>query len=89
MYSVCRVFYQLLLKHTNDAEATAPSRKSGSRGKKSKAPPAVRNPRLSIPVKKYDYEVFRRLIQFVHCGATNIDVHTVAGNILDDGYRMV
>jgi hypothetical protein len=35
--------------------------------------------RLVIPVKKYEPEVFRMLIQFVHCGSATITENTVAG----------
>ena len=35
--------------------------------------------RLVIPVKKYDPEVFRGLIHFVHCGSITITEETVAG----------
>jgi hypothetical protein len=35
--------------------------------------------RLVIPVKKYHAEVFRMLIQFVHCGSATITEDTVAG----------
>ncbi|XP_060565692.1 uncharacterized protein LOC132724751 [Ruditapes philippinarum] len=35
--------------------------------------------RLIIPVKKYDSEVFRMLVQFIHCGSVNITEETVAG----------
>ncbi|XP_060603175.1 serine-enriched protein-like [Ruditapes philippinarum] len=35
--------------------------------------------RLVILVKKYDSEVFRMLVQFIHCGIVNITEETVAG----------
>ena len=35
--------------------------------------------RLTIPIKKYDSEVFRLLVQFIHCGTVNITEETVAG----------
>ncbi|WAQ94472.1 hypothetical protein MAR_006943, partial [Mya arenaria] len=35
--------------------------------------------RLTIPVHKYDAEVFRMLIQFIHCGAATITDLTVTG----------
>lgn len=35
--------------------------------------------RLVIPVKKYDSEVFRMLVQFIHCGSVNITEDTVTG----------
>ncbi|KAH3715969.1 hypothetical protein DPMN_058685 [Dreissena polymorpha] len=34
---------------------------------------------LTIPVKKYDPEVFRMIIQFIHCGYATIDDVTVTG----------
>jgi hypothetical protein len=40
--------------------------------------------RLVIPVKKYDSEVFRMLVQFIHCGIVNITEETVAGKYLSD-----
>ena len=39
--------------------------------------------RVTIPVKKYDVEVFRMLIQFVHCGSITITDKTVAGKFLN------
>ncbi|WAQ94468.1 GPRS-like protein [Mya arenaria] len=37
--------------------------------------------RLAIPVHKYDAEVFRMLIQFIHCGTATITDQTVTGLI--------
>ncbi|KAL5007694.1 hypothetical protein ScPMuIL_016500 [Solemya velum] len=34
---------------------------------------------LVIPVVKYDADVFRSLIEFVHCGTVKIEMKTVAG----------
>ena len=39
-------------------------------------------PKVVIPVKKYDAEVFRMLVEFVHCGQVNISEGTVAGKHL-------
>ncbi|WAQ94463.1 hypothetical protein MAR_006934 [Mya arenaria] len=35
--------------------------------------------RLTIPVHKYDAEVFRMLMQFIHCGTATITDQTVTG----------
>ncbi|WAQ94458.1 GPRS-like protein [Mya arenaria] len=35
--------------------------------------------RLTIPIHKYDAEVFRMLIQFIHCGTATINDQTVTG----------
>lgn len=35
--------------------------------------------KLEIPVKKYDSEAFRMLVEFIHCGSVNITEDSVAG----------
>ena len=40
----------------------------------------VSSERLLIPVQKYDAEVFRMLIQFVHTGTAYVTQQSVAGN---------
>ncbi|XP_060565768.1 serine-enriched protein-like [Ruditapes philippinarum] len=77
-----RIMYQLILKHMS-MEA-ADQEKNLKKNKKSKKNATVGigrslSQRLIIPVKKYDSEVFRMLVQFIHCGSVNITEETVAG----------
>ncbi|XP_060595374.1 serine-enriched protein-like [Ruditapes philippinarum] len=79
-----RVMYQLILKHMSmEAADKERNAKSNKKSKKStcKAVGIGRSlsQRLVIPVKKYDSEVFRMLVQFIHCGIVNITEETVAG----------
>jgi hypothetical protein len=63
-----RVLYQLIIKHLNLREAELKYNK-----------PPVCGGRLTIPVRKYDTEVFRMLIQFVHSGTATITDTAVFG----------
>ena len=38
--------------------------------------------RLTIPVRKYDPEVFRMIILFIHCGTAIISDKTVSGKFV-------
>ncbi|XP_045167803.1 serine-enriched protein-like [Mercenaria mercenaria] len=69
--SIFRVLYQLIIKHLNLRET----------GLKYTIQPSLRHygDRLIIPVRKYDAEVFRMLIQFVHSGTATITDSTVFG----------
>ena len=44
----------------------------------------VSNERLVIPVHKYDAEVFRMLIQFVHTGTAYVTTENVTGELDTD-----
>ena len=48
--------------------------------KKSRATTSRITERLVIPVRKYDAEVFRMLVQFVHSGSAYITQENVSGN---------
>ncbi|XP_060581012.1 serine-enriched protein-like, partial [Ruditapes philippinarum] len=63
-----KVLYQLIIKHLNLREAELKYNK-----------PSVCGGRLTIPVRKYDTEVFRMLIQFVHSGTATITDTAVFG----------
>ena len=77
--------YQLILKHMAMEEADKErNAKKNKKSKKSTCNQSVGigrslSQRLVIPVKKYDSEVFRMLVQFIHCGSVNITEETVAG----------
>ena len=47
---------------------------------KKRRPESVPIERLQIPVQRYDAEVFRMLIQFIHSGTAYITVENVSGN---------
>ncbi|XP_045167806.2 serine-enriched protein-like [Mercenaria mercenaria] len=66
-----KVLYQLIIKHLNIRET----------GLKYAKPSPLRHygDRLTIPVRKYDAEVFRMLMQFVHSGTATISDSTVFG----------
>ncbi|XP_045167802.2 serine-enriched protein-like [Mercenaria mercenaria] len=80
-----RVMYQLILKHMS--MSAADEDRNAKKNKKSKKNTCNRSvgigrslsQRLVIPVKKYDSEVFRMLVQFIHCGSVTITEETVAG----------
>ncbi|KAH3706439.1 serine-enriched protein-like isoform X2 [Dreissena polymorpha] len=76
-----RIFYDLIRKHMSikNSEEKVQSKKGKS---KDTAPAGISWPsseKLVIPVRKYDAEVFRLLVQFVHCGTVNINEDTVVG----------
>jgi hypothetical protein len=77
--------YQLLLKHmamTATEEEEKTSKKKKSKKFTCNQPIGIGRSllqRLVIPVKKYDHDVFQKLIQFIHCGTVNITEETVAG----------
>ncbi|XP_060560656.1 uncharacterized protein LOC132720519 [Ruditapes philippinarum] len=78
------VMYQLILKHMSmEAADKKRNAKSNKKSKKGTCKAVGRgrslSQRLVIPVKKYDSEVFRMLVQFIHCGIVNITEETVAG----------
>ncbi|KAL5006817.1 hypothetical protein ScPMuIL_015623 [Solemya velum] len=62
------VFYHLILKHLREQSS---NKKSGTS--------ITSTTNLVIPVVKYDADVFRSLIEFVHCGTAKIEMKTVAG----------
>ncbi|KAL3831594.1 hypothetical protein ACJMK2_023331 [Sinanodonta woodiana] len=71
-----RYFYSLILKHMKNAEENRTSKRLPLR--KSKKCYRKSN-HLEIPIRSYDIDVFRRLIQFVHSGTVNITMKTVVG----------
>ena len=85
IFSFYRVLYQLILKHMSIQPKKIKKNKK-STGKKSVGISRSLSERLVIPVKKYDSEVFRMLIQFVHCGSVNITEDTVAGKFIFKQY---
>ncbi|KAJ8303851.1 hypothetical protein KUTeg_017434 [Tegillarca granosa] len=65
-----RTFYHLIIKHQKKQEMSFEKK-----GKKKKTSAK----HLTIDVKKYDANVFRKIIQFVHCGSVDITMENVAG----------
>lgn len=79
--------YQLILKHMSMKAADEERNAKNKKSKKSSTNRSVGigrslSEKLVIPVKKYDSEVFRMLVQFIHCGSVNITEDTVAGKCL-------
>jgi len=64
----------MILKAEKDKEFT---KKSGS--KKFRKLKKNKVNQLIINVENYDAEVFRKIIEFVHCGAVDMDIHSVVG----------
>ncbi|KAL4222033.1 hypothetical protein ACF0H5_018076 [Mactra antiquata] len=62
-----KVFYQLIMRHLRE-ESSKPSKLFSQYGH-----------RLTIPVKKYDTDVFRTLIQFIHSGSASLNDRNVVG----------
>ena len=57
-------------------------KKTSKSGKRNKGQCGmVSNERLVIPVHKYDAEVFRMLIQFVHTGTAYVTTENVTGEL--------
>ena len=73
------MFQKLISKHGNRIETDLRVK----RNMKYSQHPAKHVPRLSsrvtIPMKKYDPEVFQGLVQFVHCGSIEISEANVVG----------
>ncbi|KAL5007453.1 hypothetical protein ScPMuIL_016259 [Solemya velum] len=64
-----RAFYQLILKHTRTEQT----------GRKSMKSRKIANHKIIVPVLNYEVDVFRSLIQFIHCGTIRITLNTVTG----------
>ncbi|KAK3581996.1 hypothetical protein CHS0354_030948 [Potamilus streckersoni] len=71
-----RPFYSLILNHLKNASANRTSKKSTPR-KNTKC--SRKCQQFEIPIRTYDIDVFRRLIQFVHSGSVSITMETVVG----------
>ncbi|CAC5393795.1 unnamed protein product [Mytilus coruscus] len=69
-----RVLYNLILKKQKEAEF---QRKADKKDKKKKIP--VKSDKITIIVKKYEPEDFRKIIQFIHSGSVDINSSCVAG----------
>ncbi|KAK6179317.1 hypothetical protein SNE40_011706 [Patella caerulea] len=63
-----RVLYQLILHNQREVKVN----KKKVKGEKLKG-------KLVIEMKKYDEEVFRRFISFIHCGKIKVDTNTLIG----------
>ena len=75
---IIRVFHQLILEHLhmrNDKKGRKSSKSKRGRSE------TVTRERLQIPVRRYDAEVFRMLIQFIHSGTAYITVENVSVNV--------
>ena len=75
-----RVFHHLIIKHQHMQHDSKKAKKSSKSSKKSRATTSGFIERLVIPVRKYDAEVFRMLVQFVHSGSAYITQENVSGN---------
>ncbi|CAC5397574.1 unnamed protein product [Mytilus coruscus] len=69
-----RVLYNLILKKQKEAEF---QRKADKKDKKNKT--SVQSDKVTIVVKKYEPEDFRKIIQFIHSGSVDINSSCVAG----------
>ena len=74
-----RVFYQLILKQIQIEEML--QQKAKKHGGKAARSDCFAD-KLTIHVRKYDAEVFRMLIQFVHSGIVAISDKNVCGKLL-------
>ncbi|KAL3831593.1 hypothetical protein ACJMK2_023330 [Sinanodonta woodiana] len=71
-----RSFYKLILKHLKKPGVNrTPKRSTPRKNKKC----SRKSQHLEVPVRTYDTDVFRRLIQFVHSGSVSITMETVVG----------
>ncbi|XP_076075369.1 serine-enriched protein-like [Mytilus galloprovincialis] len=68
------VLYNRILKKQKEAEF---QRKADKKDKKNKA--SVQSDKVTIVVKKYEPEDFRKIIQFIHSGSVDINSSCVAG----------
>ncbi|KAK3581998.1 hypothetical protein CHS0354_030950, partial [Potamilus streckersoni] len=69
-----RSFYSLILKHAKKVEENlTPKKLTPSKNKKC----SRESQYLEIPIRSYDTDVFRRLIQFVHSGSVSVTMNTV------------
>ena len=79
--SFFRVFHHLIIKHQRMPEDVKKDKRSSKSTKKSHMTTSgLHKQRLLIPVRKYDSEVFRMMIQFVHTGSAYITDENVSGN---------
>ncbi|VDI82329.1 Hypothetical predicted protein [Mytilus galloprovincialis] len=69
-----RVLYNLILKKQKEAEF---QRKADKKDKKKKT--SVKSDKVTIVVKKYEPEDFKKIIQFIHSGSVDINSSCVAG----------
>lgn len=67
-----RVLYNLILKKQRDSVFKS---KADKKNRKTQ----TNTDKLTIVVKKYDPEDFRKIIQFIHCGSIDINSSCVAG----------
>ncbi|XP_071153050.1 serine-enriched protein-like [Mytilus edulis] len=69
-----RVLYNLILKKQKEAEFQSNVDKKDKKKKK-----AVKSNKVTIIVKKYEPEDFRKIIQFIHSGSVDINCSCLAG----------
>ncbi|VDI64169.1 Hypothetical predicted protein [Mytilus galloprovincialis] len=69
-----RVLYNLILKKQKEAEF---QRKADKKDKKKKT--SIQSDKVTIVVKKYEPEDFKKIIQFIHSGSVDINSLCVAG----------
>ncbi|CAC5393794.1 unnamed protein product [Mytilus coruscus] len=69
-----RMLFNLILKKQKEAEF---QRKADKKDKKKRTP--VKSDKVTIVVKKYEPEDFRKIIQFIHSGSVDINSSCVAG----------
>ncbi|CAG2218891.1 unnamed protein product [Mytilus edulis] len=72
-----RVLYNLILKKQKEAEFQRKADKKDKKNKKNKS--SIQSDKVTIVVKKYEPEDFRKIIQFIHSGSVDINSSCVAG----------
>ncbi|XP_076109061.1 serine-enriched protein-like [Mytilus galloprovincialis] len=69
-----RVLYNLILKKQKEAEFQSKADKNGKQKKTT-----VKSDKVTIVVRKYEPEDFKKIIQFIHSGSVEINSSCVAG----------
>jgi len=67
------------IRSTEEERRRSPKHKKRSKRSFGISPPL--SSKLIIPVRRYDPEVFRMLVQYVHCGMVVINSENVAGKL--------
>lgn len=84
---ICRVMFQLVLSQEKKITEKKNRRcgfifKTLQRKRSSHMKRQETNEKLCIPISEYDVKVFRKFIDFVHCGSVEVDASTVIGKCI-------
>ncbi|KAH3807663.1 hypothetical protein DPMN_136010 [Dreissena polymorpha] len=81
MASRSRIMFELIQKHIHlrISEQSKVTKTKKIKGKSPVGLSQLSSEKLKIPITNYDAEVFRLLVEFIHCGEVNINEDTVAG----------